>query len=103
MGILCLNSSSKKKRSKWVESWVVNREKSSDMTLLRELRQNDLNDFFLISNQKHHTVTWRLEIETHRLVQVLVLPSGTCRLNGQGHSINSYRFQHVLSRHTNVN
>jgi len=40
-----LNSLNKKKRSKWVKTWKLNREKYSDMVLLRELRQNDPDDF----------------------------------------------------------
>jgi len=40
-----LNSLNKKKRSKWVKTWKLNREKFSDMVLLRELRQNDPDDF----------------------------------------------------------
>lgn len=46
MGLfLYINSLNKKKRSKWVKTWKLNRVKSSDMILLRELRQNDPDDF----------------------------------------------------------
>lgn len=43
--ILYINSLNKKKRSKWVKTWKQNRVKSSDIILLRELRQNDPDDF----------------------------------------------------------
>lgn len=46
MGVVSyLNSLNKKKRSKWVKTWKLNRKKSSDIVLLRELRQNDPDDF----------------------------------------------------------
>lgn len=49
MGVVSyLNSLNKKKRLKWVKTnktWKLNRKKSSDIVLLRELRQNDPDDF----------------------------------------------------------
>jgi len=38
-------SSKQKNRSKWVKNWKLNREKFSDVVLLRELRENDPDDF----------------------------------------------------------
>jgi len=43
--IYILTKDNKKKRSKWVKDWKLNRHKFSDITLLRELEENNPDDY----------------------------------------------------------
>jgi len=43
--IFVLTKDNKKKRSKWVKDWKLNRHKFSDNTLLRELEENNPDDY----------------------------------------------------------
>jgi len=46
--IYVLTNDNKKKRSKWVKDWKLNRHKFSDITLLRELEENNPDDTKII-------------------------------------------------------
>lgn len=43
--IYVLTKDNKKKRSKWVKDWKLNGHKFSDITLLRELEENNPDDY----------------------------------------------------------